>query len=383
MTTEAHQHSKPELNETIVKPTAKNMDAKVRKIEEEDQIILKTLNKPLHDTGAAANDKNAAADNKVKLSGGGTSNTNEANESDKQITAAAKSWFLKNSNMVSEYIHENCPSVEVFYEENMKSHFELLIETFTRIPTYYESYVRPNWANIQLIHSFCMIFWGGSWYSIALLLSFFNVYIDTYTNGILNLNIVEKYIQKIRDFSLSKFSIHSKMFEMKILKSAHEIWVLFVIFYAVWSVPFLASLTLALSTLKLVADTMISPEMTQYFEKPKSQLKVYSRWLRYAVFVFSAHIFVLLPKNIQASILMSCLGYQKLFSVVSNDFKHIVLSIKGPNNIDGITVTSWICVAISIVLQFFCGFQSSLFVYMVPLGLYLPGETTPLAKKEE
>jgi len=285
--------------------------------------------------------------------------------------------------MVSEYIHESFPALEVFYEEKMKSHLELLFESFARTPIYYEAYVKPNKFNIQLIHSLCLIFWGGSWYSFALLLSFSDVYIVNYTNEFLSLNAVEKYVQKIREFPFDRFSVDSKMFEMKIAKSAHEVWVLFVIFYAVWTVPFLASLTIALSTLKLVANTMISREMIQYMEKPISKLKAFTRFLHLTVFVFSALLFELLPMNIQASILMSCLGYQKLLSIISDDLKEDFSSIKGPENIDGITVTSWICVAISIVLQLFSAVQSSLFVYIVPLGLCIPRETKSVVKKLE
>merc|ERR1719317_1425281 len=127
---------------------------------------------------------------------------------------------------------------------------------------------------------------------------------------------------------------------------------------------------------------MISPEMIQYLEKSTSQLKAYFRWPRYAVFVFSALLFVLFPPNIQASILMSCLGYLKLLAV-SDGFRQGVSSIKGPKNIDGITVASWICVAISIVLQCFRYFQSSLFGCVVTLGLCIPRETKLLVKKQE
>jgi len=376
MTTIANGPSKQQIQETTVKPSTQNVSAKVTQTEEGYQIIEKTVNTSSKDTNVAANEQ-------VKLSGGGTSDMDKGEKDEEHITASTKkSWFIESSNMVSEYIHKNFPALEVFYEEKIKSHFELLIETYTRTPAYYEKYVKPNLANIHLVHSLCMIFWGGSCYSFVLLLSFVNVYIEDYTNEILTPIVVEKYIQKIWDFQFDNLSVHSKMFELKIVKSAHEIWVLFVIFYAVWTVPLLASLTIALSTLKFVENTMISREMIQCLEKPISQLKAYCRWPRYVVFVFSALLFVLFPPNIQASVLMSCLGYQKLLSV-SDGFKQEVSSIKGPKNIDGITVASWICVAISIVLQCFRYFQSSLLGCVVTLGLFIPRETKLVVKKQE
>jgi len=367
---------KQQIQETTVKSSAQNVSAEVTQTEEGYQIIEKTMNTSSKDTNVAANEQ-------VKLSGGGTSDMDKGKKDEEHITASTKkSWFIESSHLVSEYIHKNFPALEVFYEGKIKSHFELLSESFTRTPAYYEKYVKPHLTNIHLIHSLCMIFFGGSCYSFVLILSFFNVYMEDYTNEILNPNVVGKYIRKISDFKFDNFSVHSKMLELKIVKSAHEIWVWFVIFYAVWTVPFLASLTIALSTLKLVESTMISQEMIQCLEKPISLLKAYSKWPRYAVFVFSALLFALFPTSIQASILMSCLGYQKLLSV-SDGFKQEVSSINGPKNIDGITIASWICVAISIVLQCFCYFQSSLFGCVVTLGLCIPRETKLVVKKEE
>jgi len=371
MTTKSNAPSQSQLQEATVKPSPQNM-AEVTNTEK-DQMADKTIKTTSNGTEITAKKiVNAAGDTSTKKE--------DTKDLEKVPTSTKKSWLLENSKTLSNYIHINFPALEVFYEEKMRSHVDFLI---ARTPVYYEKYVKPNEANLQLVHSVCMIFWGGSWYSFALLLSFFNVYIENYTNEILNLNAVEKYLQKIWDFSFDKFSVHSKMFEMKIVKSAHEIWVLFVIFYAVWTVSFLASLTMTLATLKLVANTMISREMTVYFEKNILNLSTSARWLRYAVFIMSALVFVLLPINIQACILMSCLGYQKLISVMSDGFKENVFSIKGPNNIDGIIITSWIIVAMSIILQFFCRFQSSLFGFMVPLGFYIPRETNLAVKKEE
>jgi len=212
-----------------------------------------------------------------------------------------------------------------------------------------------------------MIFWGGSWYSLALVLSFVNVY-PIVKNG-----------KKIFDFPYDRFELNFDLLEKHVLNSAHEIWVMFVIFYSVWTIPIVASLTISFAVLKLVAQTMIDVKVMKFFERNISLLKKCGRFSRY---VMSVLLISLLPINIQACLLTSCWGCHKLSSVLSDGFKECVSSIKGPNDIDGIILISWICVAISIVLQLFGDFQSSLFGFLVPLGFCIPKVSAKVCKQE-
>lgn len=136
-----------------------------------------------------------------------------------------------------------------------------------------------------------MIFWGGSWYSLVLFLSFVNVY------------PVVKYSTKILDYPFDWLELNFDLFEKHFVNSAHEILLLLVIFYSVWTIPIVSSLTISFATLKLATKTMISVNVVTFFERNLSLLK---KCGRFGCYVISILLISLLPKNIQACLITSC-----------------------------------------------------------------------------
>jgi len=357
--TTSNQPQQADIAQTMEVPSPQKVSTKVPIPEERLQTIKETVHK---------NSKrypDAAAVKKVDLSDVSKKDCNK----DTRVSSllVIKSWLLQNMSIAREYINTRFPAWGFFCEEKVKIFFALLMHLYSSISISYNNWIKPNRANIQIIHSVCMIFWGGSWYSLALFLSFVNVY------------PVVKNVKKILDFPYDRFELNFDLLEKHIVNSAHEIWVMFVIFYSVWTIPVVASLTISFATLKLVAQTMIDVQVTKFFERNLSLLEKCGRFPRY---VMSVLLISLLPTNIQACLLTSCWGCHKLSSVLSDGFKENVSSIKGPNNIDGIILTSWICVAISIVLQLFGDFQSSLFGFLVPLGFCIPKVSAKVCKQE-
>jgi len=136
-----------------------------------------------------------------------------------------------------------------------------------------------------------MIFWGGSWYSLVLFLSFVNVY------------PVVKISTKILDYQFDWLELNFDLFEKHFVNSAHEILLLLVIFYSVWTIPIVSSLTISFATLKLATKTMISVNVVTFFERNLSLLK---KCGRFGCYVISILLISLLPKNIQACLITSC-----------------------------------------------------------------------------
>jgi len=352
--TTSNQPQQTDIKQTMEEPLPEKVSAKVSIPEDRSQTITNSKQYP-----------DAAAVKKVDMS----DVTKKESNKDTRVSSllVMTSWLLQNISTAREYIITRFPAWGVFCDEKIKIFFALLMRLYSSILIFYNKWIKPNRANIQIIHSVCLIFWGGSWYSLSLFLSFVNVY-PIVKNG-----------KKILDFPYDKFELNFDLLEKHILNSAHEIWVMFVIFYSVWTIPIVASLTTSFAVLKLIAQTMIDVKVIEFFERNISLFKKFGRCSRY---VMSVLLISLLPTNIQACLLTSCWGCHKLSSVLSDGFKECVSSTKGPNNIDGIILISWICVAISIVLQLFGDFQSSLFGFLVPLGFCIPKVSAKVCKQE-
>lgn len=120
-------------------------------------------------------------------------------------------WLIHYISIASEYIQTRFPGQEVFFEEKANNFLTLLMDLYSSIYISYKEWIKPNRANIQIIHSVCMIFWGGSWYSLALFLSFVYVY------------PVVKNSKKILDFPYDRLELNFDLFEKHFVNSAHEI----------------------------------------------------------------------------------------------------------------------------------------------------------------
>lgn len=277
-----------------------------------------------------------------------------------------QSRFFESSCQVGRCIRTNFPALGKLYDDKIKSNVDSLIKNYQRFPISYEKHIKPNLGRMQLIHSVCLVLWGGSWYSFAVLLSFLHVY------------AVEDYTRGLMQFPFDGAVVDAKMWETHMVESAYELWVLFVIFYVVWTVPFFTSMTFASTIYKRVTKTNVSQAVIEFLKKQRLY-EIFGKWLGFGVVGASVLMFILLPLRIQACLLMSCLGYQKMLE----RSREMVESIKWPNNYDGLILIFWTCIAASIIFQFFSGFQASVFGFTVPFGFCIPKVNKLMAKKHE
>lgn len=115
-----------------------------------------------------------------------------------------------NSCQVAKCIRTSFPAVGELYDDKIKSYFDSLVQNFQSLPISYEEHIRPNLGTMRLIHSVCLILWGGSWYSFALLLSFFDVY------------AAEDYTRSLMQFPFDGAEVDTEMLEKHIVDCAHE-----------------------------------------------------------------------------------------------------------------------------------------------------------------
>lgn len=154
------------------------------------------------------------------------------------------------------------------------------------------------------------------------------------------------------------------------------------VFYVVWTVPFLARVTFAVAIQKCITTTVVHRAVIEYLKK-QSVDKIFGKWFASAVVTITFLMLILFPLRVQACLLISCLGYQKLFSAMSKSAREMVESIKLPKNYDGMIITFCICMTASTLLMFFSSFQYSLLRFTVPLGFCIPKATKLVALKQE
>jgi len=361
MTTESSE-SKQQQKPTNQSQT--DTSEKVNDSKEGYEIIDKTESTSMEKVDAT---KNASTDASAMEKKGSTSSESAKITKKEKVNASViQSRFFETSYQVGRCIRTSFPALGKFYDDKIKIKADSLVKNYQRLPFSYEKHMKPNLGSMRLIHSVCLILWGGSWQSFAVLLSFFHVYtVEDYTHGLMQ-------------FPFDGAEVDAKMWETHIVEAAHELWVLFVIFYVVWTVPFFTSLTFFSTIQKCVTKTVASGAMTEYFEK-QGLNGLFGKWLGFAVVGVSAFMFIPLPIRLQTCLLMSCFGYQKL----SECSRGMVESINWPNNYDGMTIIFCACLATSIFFQYFSGFQSSLLGFTVPLGFCIPKVNKLIAKKEE
>jgi len=280
--TTSNQPQQRKITQTV-EPSPQKVSTEVPISEERFHIIKETIDK------SSKPYSNIAALKKVKLPDVAKRECNKDTRVSNLLVM--DSWLLHYISISKEYIKTRFPGQEFFYEEKVEIFVTLLMDLYSSICISYEEWIKPNWANIQIIHCVCMIFWGGSWYSLVLFLSFVNV------------NPVVKNSTKILDYPYDRLELNFDLFEKHFVNSAHEILLLLVIFYSVWTIPIVSSLTISFATLKLATKTMISVNVVTFFERNLSLLK---KCGRFGCYVISILLISLLPKNIQACLITSC-----------------------------------------------------------------------------
>lgn len=169
-------------------------------------------------------------------------------------------------------------------------------------------------------------------------------------------------------------AIDTKTSDTKIFRLVHELLVLLVVFYAVWTVPFFARVTIAIATQKYVTQILMTPALIDPLDQVIPLRKMFGGWVQLAISTAAVLLGTCFPVKIQACMLMVCLGYNKLFLAAPESFNDMIASVSGPNNLDGKSTFFLVVVFISILWQLLHGFQSSLVGFIVPLGFLIVKE---------
>jgi hypothetical protein len=185
---------------------------------------------------------------------------------------------------------------------------------------------------------------------------------------------IESFLSGVSSLLLQGSTIEAKTLEMKIFVHVHELFVLLVIIYVVWTVPFFARVTIAITIQKYLMHIMMKPALTDLLDQIIPLTRVFGDWIRFAIITASVLLVICFPEKIQACILMVCLGYNKLFLASPESFTDLVESVSGPNNLDGKSTFLLVVVVISVVWQLLHGFQSSILRLIVPLGFLIAKE---------
>jgi len=256
----------------------------------------------------------------------------------------------------------------------MLEEVQCLAEGLKDVATSYKEKVKPymrDESKLRFIHSIFMIFWGGSWHWVALLSAIYDVY------------AVNSFIRRVSSFLFQATLSDTEKCEKKIFMYTHEVFVMLVIIYGVWTVPFLARVTIAIPMQKYATSIAMTPAVITLIEKIIPLRKVFRGWIRMTISTASVFFATLFPAKIQACLLMICLGCDKFFAEAPKSIKDAVAGIKGPKNLDGKTTVLLVLVVISLVWQLLYRFQSSVLGYIVPFGYLILKPTERVRNKRK
>jgi len=237
---------------------------------------------------------------------------------------------------------------------------DLILKKFQNLPFTYEM-IEQNSAILNLIHGLILMLYGGSWVSLATLISFCSVY-------------------KVYDV-IGELKEKNKGTETLTIKgSLHQLWLLTVVLYAVWTVPILSKITVAFMLEKHVSKTIINPIVKTLFEEQLQVEQMVGRW--WPLVLKGATRFVLATMavffhNIQICLVMACIGYQKLCIACSPALHEQIRAMEGPFKLDGTALTLWASAILCTLWQLWSGYQSSYFGIIVPLGFLITARGKP------
>jgi len=129
--------------------------------------------------------------------------------------------------------------------------------------------------------------------------------------------------------------------------------------------------TIAITTQTYITQTVITPEVLEVIQLER----VFGKWTRLVIGTVSVVLLSLLQAQILGCLLMSFIGYERLYTAAPMRFNDTLGAIKGPNNLDGRVTFLWVCAIISVLWQLLHGFQSSLLGFIVPLGFLVKANT--------
>jgi len=242
-----------------------------------------------------------------------------------------------------------------FGDEKVGNNIQIIVQRLRNVAISYQEIFNPIKKDLLIIHSVLVIFWGGSWYSIALLQAWFYVYAIKLASVLFD----------------RESTIESEGHALNIIVPIRMLCMLLATFYAVWTTPFLARVTIAITTQTYITQTAITPEVLEVIQLDM----VCGKWTRLVIGTVAVILLSLLQAQILGCLLMSIIGYERLYSATPVCFDYTLGAIKGPNNLDGRVTFLWVCAIISVLWQLLHGFQSSLLGFIVPLGFLVKADT--------
>jgi len=249
------------------------------------------------------------------------------------------------------------PTIDVYIKKwesiNLEPTKDLILKKYQSIPITYEM-IEQQSAILNLIHGLFLMLYGGSWVSLTTFISFCKVY-------------------KVYDVLGELMEKKGK--ELRLIKgSLQQLWLLIMVFYAVWTVPFLSKITVAFMLEKHVSRTIINPSVKPIFEEQFQVEQIFGRWWPLVLKGATRYILAFMSlffHNIQICLVMACIGYHKLCVACSPALHEQIRAMEGPFKLDGTALTLWASAILCTLWQLWSGYQSSYFGIIVPLGFLI------------
>lgn len=232
---------------------------------------------------------------------------------------------------------------------------DLLREKCQNIPLCYEV-IEQQSVILNLIHGMFLMMCGGSQVYLATFYSFFSVYNVWDTLVVLNARVKDP--------------------EMSSVKSCLQIlWLQTVALYAVLKIPLLSKITVAFMLEKQLSATVMNLSTRTFLEELN-----FGRWQPLVLKGATRLLFAFLSiffHNIQVCFVMAHIGYHKLCMAISPALRKQIQVFEGPYNMNGTTLTLWVCVIACTGQQQFNAYESSLLGIIVPLGFLVHAQKLP------
>jgi len=257
------------------------------------------------------------------------------------------------------------PSLEKFYSfleksysTNVKPTVEALRKKCEIIPFTYET-IEQHSTTFNIIHGVTLMLCGGSWVWKATLISFCDVF-----------NVYDVVVS---------LKVQGKGGDMEMtLKSLHQVWLLMVVYYVIWSIPLLSKITIAFMLEKFITGTFITPAIMADLEERLPLALIFGKWCPFVIKVSIRFVLVVLSVftgKIQVCLVMACIGYQKLSSSFTEGLCKEIEGIEGLFKLDGNAVTLWAPAIVCTVWQFWHGYESSFLGMIVTLQFLVEVKT--------
>lgn len=261
------------------------------------------------------------------------------------------------------YCTQVMPKIDVIIEKfqsfqlKVEPKVDFVIMKAQSIPFSYEM-IQQQSTILNLVHGVFLMMCGGSWVSFATLISFLSVY--KVWDALMGLKA------KVKDADM-----------LSVNKCLHQLWLLTVVLYAVWTNPLLSKIMVAFMLEKHVSNTMINPSLKNLLEERFPIVDMFGRWWPFVLKAATRLVLVFLSiffYNIQVCLVMACIGYQKVCMAISPALREQIQVMEGPFKLDGAALTQWACVIACTGWQLCHSYESSFLGIIVPVGFLVPAK---------